>query len=373
MTQPTFVPIAEADQVRPARHLHVPGAWTTSRPAELVVPTPGRGRGMGTGTPGPDSGFALRLAKRFEHDLRLDEGESEHDVVLGVALIAAKRAALFGRAPCIYDVRLALEPVGLSRGRPGRAEAGATGRLFGGRARLRRPAGAGRRHPRRDPSAETRRRHGRSRLPLGRGSLDSVTTIGAIDRLEIEAGGLTFTGRACGPHGGRPVLLLHGFPQTSWAWRDELWALAAEGYRAVAPDQRGYCFGRSADGAEAYATERLAGDVLALADSMEMDTLRSRRARLGRHAGLAGGVPAPRSGALVDRRLDPAPAGARASQRPGRRRRRQRRSSARLTSPSGCSWERTVRVAAWPRSWPIPDSTTTTPACTSPPSASPVP
>jgi hypothetical protein len=106
MTQPTFVPIAEADQVRPARHLHVPGAWTTSRPAELAVPIPARGRG--TGTPGPDSGFALRLAKRFEHDLRLDAGESEHDVVLGVALIASKRAALFGRAPSIYDVRLAL-------------------------------------------------------------------------------------------------------------------------------------------------------------------------------------------------------------------------------------------------------------------------
>jgi len=35
MTQPTFVPIAEADQVRPARHLHVPGSWTQSRPAEV--------------------------------------------------------------------------------------------------------------------------------------------------------------------------------------------------------------------------------------------------------------------------------------------------------------------------------------------------
>jgi pimeloyl-ACP methyl ester carboxylesterase len=99
-----------------------------------------------------------------------------------------------------------------------------------------------------------------------------VTTIGAIDRLEIEAGGLTFTGRACGPHGGRPVLLLHGFPQTSWAWRDELWALAAEGYRAVAPDQRGYCSGARPTEPEAYATGRLAGDVLALADSLEMDT-----------------------------------------------------------------------------------------------------
>ena len=106
MTQPTFVPIAEADQVRPARHMHVPGSWTTSRPAELVVPAVPRGRGVGT--PGPDSGFALRLANRFAHDLKLVEGESEHDVLLGVALVASKRAALFGRAPCVYDVRFAL-------------------------------------------------------------------------------------------------------------------------------------------------------------------------------------------------------------------------------------------------------------------------
>ena len=106
MTQPTFVPIAEADQVRPARHMHVPGSWTTSRPAEIVVPEAHRGRGMGT--PGPDSGFALRLAKRFEHDLKLAGGETEHDAVLGVALIASKRAALFGRAPSVYDVRFAL-------------------------------------------------------------------------------------------------------------------------------------------------------------------------------------------------------------------------------------------------------------------------
>ncbi len=106
MTQPTFVPIAEADQVRPARHLHVPGPWTTSRPAEVTVPLGLRGRGVGT--PGPDSGFALRLARRVEHELKLGQGESEHDVLLGVALIAAKRAAYFGRAPSVYDVRFAL-------------------------------------------------------------------------------------------------------------------------------------------------------------------------------------------------------------------------------------------------------------------------
>jgi hypothetical protein len=111
MTQPTFVPIAEADQVRPARHMDVPGSWTASRPAELKVPEHPRGRGMGT--PGPDSGFALRLAHRFEHEFKLGEGETEHDVALGVALIASKRAALFGRAPSVYDVRFALNLWGI--------------------------------------------------------------------------------------------------------------------------------------------------------------------------------------------------------------------------------------------------------------------
>jgi hypothetical protein len=111
MTQPTFVPIAEADQVRPARHLHVPGPWTASRPAEAVGAVRLRGRSIGT--PGPDQGFALRLARRFEHELQLGEGESEHDALIGVALIASKRAALFGRAPSIYDVQLALSLWGL--------------------------------------------------------------------------------------------------------------------------------------------------------------------------------------------------------------------------------------------------------------------
>jgi hypothetical protein len=106
VTQPTFVPIAEADQVRPARHLRLPGPWTASRPAEVVGPVRRRSRAMGT--PGPDSGFALRLARRFEHELKLAEGESESDVAFGAALVAAKRAALFGRAPSIYDVRFAL-------------------------------------------------------------------------------------------------------------------------------------------------------------------------------------------------------------------------------------------------------------------------
>lgn len=93
-----------------------------------------------------------------------------------------------------------------------------------------------------------------------------------IDRLEIDANGLTFTARAAGPHDGRRVLLLHGFPQTSWSWRHVLSALGDEGYRAVAPDQRGYSVGARPPNVADYGLECLVSDVLALADCMEMDT-----------------------------------------------------------------------------------------------------
>ncbi len=110
MTQPSFVPISEVDQVRPARRLQVPAAWQPDRPAEVRVPV--RPGGPRTGTPGPDQGFALRLARRFEDRLVLQPGESPDDVVVGCALVAARRSAVFGRAPSIYDVEFALRLFG---------------------------------------------------------------------------------------------------------------------------------------------------------------------------------------------------------------------------------------------------------------------
>src|SRR5271165_7533943 len=105
MTQPTFVPITEADQVRPALRLSVPGAWVPQRPAEARNPRLVAGKGRGR--PGPDQGFALKLARRVADGARLTEGESIDDAVLGCALIASRRAGTSGRAPSIHDVRLA--------------------------------------------------------------------------------------------------------------------------------------------------------------------------------------------------------------------------------------------------------------------------
>jgi hypothetical protein len=106
MTQPSFVPITEADQVRPSLRLENPRPWVPDRPAELQFPV--RPGGRNRGTPGPDQGYALRLARRFVGRLRLGPGESEEDVVVGTALLASRRAALFGRAPTVHDVGTAL-------------------------------------------------------------------------------------------------------------------------------------------------------------------------------------------------------------------------------------------------------------------------
>jgi hypothetical protein len=116
MTQPSFVPIAEADQVRPARRLRQPDHAPALRPAELVIPRPTTGKGQGS--PGPDQGFALTLAHRLGPELELKAGEDSHDIVLGVALIASKRASLFGRAPSIHDVKLAAGLWGLLESDP---------------------------------------------------------------------------------------------------------------------------------------------------------------------------------------------------------------------------------------------------------------
>jgi pimeloyl-ACP methyl ester carboxylesterase len=93
-----------------------------------------------------------------------------------------------------------------------------------------------------------------------------------IERLEIDANDLTFSARAAGPHSGRPVLLLHGFPQSSWCWRPHLVLLGSAGYRAVAPDQRGYAPGARPPAVADYALPRLVADVLAIADTMQMPT-----------------------------------------------------------------------------------------------------
>lgn len=60
------------------------------------------------------------------------------------------------------------------------------------------------------------------------------------------------------------VVLLHGFPEHWYAWREQIPALAEAGYRVVAPDMRGYNVSEKPHGVEAYRIGELVGDVLGL-------------------------------------------------------------------------------------------------------------
>ena len=53
---------------------------------------------------------------------------------------------------------------------------------------------------------------------------------------------------------GAPVLLLHGFPDSSSLWRHQVPALVAAGYRVIAPDLRGFGASDKPAAADAYVT-----------------------------------------------------------------------------------------------------------------------
>jgi epoxide hydrolase 4 len=90
-----------------------------------------------------------------------------------------------------------------------------------------------------------------------------------VEDLRLEANGARFHAVAQGPEDAPLVLLLHGFPESSRSWRHQLPALAEAGFRAVAPDLRGY--GRS-DTHGPYDLETLAGDAAGLIGALGRDS-----------------------------------------------------------------------------------------------------
>lgn len=87
-----------------------------------------------------------------------------------------------------------------------------------------------------------------------------------------EHGELVFDAVVAGPEDGEPVLLLHGWPQTSLSWSRVIPRLAAAGLRVAAVDQRGYSAGARPAELAAYATERLVSDAADLLDALGWGT-----------------------------------------------------------------------------------------------------
>ncbi len=94
-----------------------------------------------------------------------------------------------------------------------------------------------------------------------------------FDQLQpVAVGDFTFDVRTLGPDDGDPVVLLHGFPETSLSWSAVAPVLADAGYRVIAVDQRGYSPEARPTAVADYAMDLLVGDVLGLADALDLDT-----------------------------------------------------------------------------------------------------
>lgn len=100
-----------------------------------------------------------------------------------------------------------------------------------------------------------------------------------------KADGISLFCAEAGPQDGPLVLLLHGFPEFWYGWRHQIGPLARAGYRVVAPDQRGYNESDKPKGIAAYDLDRLAADIVGLADTFG----RERFALVGHDWGASAG------------------------------------------------------------------------------------
>lgn len=106
MAAPQFVPVDPMERPRAYRGPdYVPSPWSPDRPAAVVGRQP---TGPRLGSPGPDQGYGLLLAERIRGRVIVADGESVDDVLAGCLGIALRRASLFGRAPVMHDLTVAL-------------------------------------------------------------------------------------------------------------------------------------------------------------------------------------------------------------------------------------------------------------------------
>ena len=79
--------------------------------------------------------------------------------------------------------------------------------------------------------------------------------------------GVTLKVALGGPEGAHPIIFLHGFPESHRTWRHQLHNLDRD-FRVIAPDQRGFGGSDKPEALDAYRTDRVVDDLLALADAV---------------------------------------------------------------------------------------------------------
>jgi pimeloyl-ACP methyl ester carboxylesterase len=73
---------------------------------------------------------------------------------------------------------------------------------------------------------------------------------------------------SCGAADATPIIFVHGWPELSISWRHQLPAFASLGFRAIAPDMRGYGRSSTYERREAYAQEQIVADMIELLDHL---------------------------------------------------------------------------------------------------------
>jgi len=71
-----------------------------------------------------------------------------------------------------------------------------------------------------------------------------------------------------GPASGKPLILLHGFPEFWFGWRHQIDHFVSSGYRVIIPDQRGYNLSDKPAGIGSYSIDLLARDVVGVLDTV---------------------------------------------------------------------------------------------------------
>lgn len=93
---------------------------------------------------------------------------------------------------------------------------------------------------------------------------------GEVRHWKADVNGISLHVAEQGPAAGPAVLLLHGFPELWLSWRHQMAALSGRGFRALAPDLRGYGDSSAPADPAAYSMFHIVGDIIALLDHLRL-------------------------------------------------------------------------------------------------------
>jgi pimeloyl-ACP methyl ester carboxylesterase len=97
---------------------------------------------------------------------------------------------------------------------------------------------------------------------------ETVMTGRPVEEYDVDTNGITLYVTEVGK--GPAVLFCHGFPDTAYTWRRQMQAVAEAGYRAIAPDMRGYGHSSAPADAAVYTPLHTCGDLVGLLDALKI-------------------------------------------------------------------------------------------------------